>query len=377
MSRFYNPVAVYWGPAGAKQLAEATKGPDLQTVQVLTWNMSVLEEESVQNLLDRLAAEAYEPIIYQKANPDLSDLLAIHANGSYRSPDLLIAIGGGSVQDLAKCLVTFAGFPVQDVDALRTLIVQEGYKSQRRKTQLLMIPTTAGTGSEVTPWATVWDPKEQRKYSVSDESLFPDYALLLPELTEALPMRTTIATTLDALSHATEAYWSKASNRISRVFALEAVHGLVQALSNPADVIQSARMRKELSFCSLLAGLAFSNTRTTACHSISYPLVMRLGMEHGIAVSLTLGHVFAVNAPAIPECGALLQAYQVEKAENVQIWIDALLDRFDIVRRLSEYGCKPKDLDEIARLSFTKGRMDNNPVALTEEDVRNLLTKIF
>ena len=123
--------------------------------------------------------------------------------------------------------------------------------------------------------------------------------ILLLQLT--LPNRLTASTALDALCHATEAYWSKNSNEISRVYSLEAIKRIVNNLEKVLNHPNEIALRNEIALGSLYAGLAFSNTRTTACHSISYPLTLELGIVHGIAASLTLAKVMEFNFESIIE----------------------------------------------------------------------------
>jgi len=153
---------------------------------------------------------------------------------------------------------------------------------------VIAIPTTAGTGSEVTMWATIWDMEEKKKYSLSHPKLYPKIALLDPELTLTLPEKETIYSGLDALSHAMEAIWNKNHNPISDNFALKAISIVHNYLPELRKDLTNLDLRGQLLHASLLAGMAFSNTKTALAHSISYPLTAHFGVPHRLACSFTL-----------------------------------------------------------------------------------------
>ena len=213
--------------------------------------------------------------------------------------------------------------------------------------------------------------------SVDSEKLYAHTAIIDPTLTASLPKSLTASTALDALCHATEAYWSKNSNEISRVYSLEAINRIVnnfeKVLNHPTDVT----LRKEIALGSLYAGLAFSNTRTTACHSISYPLTLELGMVHGIAASITLAKVMEINFDSIIENDKLLQAFGVSSCSEIQELIEHFHQLSGFSSKLRDYNANEEIIEKIAANAFTKGRMDNNPVALTKEDVTQILLSIY
>ena len=127
----------------------------------------------------------------------------------------------------------------------------------------------------------------------------------------------------------------------------------------------------------MLAGRAFSNTKTTACHSISYPLTLRYGIPHGVAVSMLLPALLCINDSKIEEKEALLEAYGAKSLEEAGQRIVRLLDKAGISYKLSEWNVQKEDLEDIAENCFTKGRMENNPVDLSKEDVVKILKNIW
>ena len=141
--------------------------------------------------------------------------------------------------------------------------------------------------------------------------------------------------------------------------------------------VSTAFSCKEISLGSVYAGLAFSNTRTTACHSISYPLTLLHGIDHGIAAAITLGSVLQLNLPSLIEPERLFAAYGAESVEEVQGVIQRLFALFNIPMRLREFGVKADDIPAIVEGSYTKERMDNTPVALSEVQVHSILSGIL
>jgi alcohol dehydrogenase class IV len=138
----------------------------------------------------------------------------------------------------------------------------------------------------------------------------------------------------------------------------------------------SLHYRERMCLGSLFSGLAFSNTRTTACHSISYPLTMRFGVEHGLACALSLAKMMEINLPLIEDLDGLLDALSVGSPEELQVWLDAVSR--DIVRlRLSSFGVREEDIADLVGKSFTLGRMDNNPVEIGPGEVRDLLYSLL
>ena len=163
------------------------------------------------------------------------------------------------------------------------------------------MPTTAGTGSEVTSWATVWDTQSGKKYSLSRPNLYPKHALVDPTLMIGKPRQLTISTGLDALSHALESLWNVNANPISAHHAVVAAREILAVLPQLVNDLQNLELRSRMAAAALSAGLAFSNTRTAIAHSISYPVTLHHDVVHGIACSFTLPMVLR----SVAEVGGL------------------------------------------------------------------------
>jgi phosphonate metabolism-associated iron-containing alcohol dehydrogenase len=153
---------------------------------------------------------------------------------------------------------------------------------------IIAVPTTAGTGSEVTPWATIWDKAAQRKHSLHLPQTWPEAAVVDPELMRTLPASVTLQSGLDALSHALESIWNVNHNPISDLYAVSAAREVMATLPALVRNLSDGSLRSRMALAALKAGLAFSNTKTALAHSISYEMTLRFGLPHGIACSFTL-----------------------------------------------------------------------------------------
>jgi len=227
-------------------------------------------------------------LVFDGATPnpelDLLDRIATGLRG--KGITRIIALGGGSVLDTAKAISV--ALP-SDLEAPLDMVLRQGNPHKwKSRIPVVAVPTTAGTGAEVTPFATVWDSENKKKYSVSGEMVYPSHALLDPELTLTLPPKETLYTGLDAISHALESLWNKNRTPVSEALALKSLSLANEALPAVLKQPESLYFREMMQQAALLAGLAISRTRTAIAHAISYPLTMRFGVPHGLACSFTL-----------------------------------------------------------------------------------------
>ena len=380
MSRFVNPVDIFTETAGVERFSEKLTNEllNIDRVLVLTRGDDVHSENCLQPIMTVLDNKEVKLMESSISNPDLEDIVELRSEIGGFNYQYIVAVGGGSVLDIAKVLIALQSIAIRDVNQLRKIVVEADYVSTNGPlTPWTAIPTTSGTGSEVTSWATVWDKALTKKYSVTDERLYANSAVIITELTVSVPLRVSVSTALDALCHATEAYWSKFTNPITRVYAIEAIKRIRKHLPLLEHSLDDLEVRKQLALGSLFAGLAFSNTRTTACHSISYPLTIMYDIDHGVAVSMTLGKLLKINASKIIELDLLLEAFGVNKIEQVEHFIFNIFKQYGLPKQLRDYGIIQKDLTKIVNHSFTKGRMDNNPVNLERKNITYVLEQLI
>jgi phosphonate metabolism-associated iron-containing alcohol dehydrogenase len=308
-----------------------------------------------------------------ETNPSVKSLeLALGFAKNY-SPESIIAIGGGSVIDTAK-VARYACY--SNTFDIRRLLGDPVKKDLSKKALFAAVPTTHGSGSELTMWATVWDKTSGKKYSISDPENYPDFAIYDFSLFRSLPVQVTFTSTLDAFSHSFEALWNKNSNPISDHFATE---GIKLILNNIGKIGQSVAegVRKELILASMYAGLAFSNTKTAAAHSISYPLTLRYNIPHGIACSMPLFPLLKINNAAIRnKLNKIFSCSDVKDINGIEQKVKSAIKGM-IPYSISEYGVTRDELPALVDGSFTKERMANNIVELSANYVLSVFEAIF
>jgi phosphonate metabolism-associated iron-containing alcohol dehydrogenase len=379
MNSFYNPVAIYFGKETVEACAERLRKQysSAGRVLILTRGGGAELSEQLTPLMNAFEGKETKVHAVSLNNPDVEDVYSLLTDVDGFDFHLIVAIGGGSVMDAAKVLAAMQHVAIESPADVRDYITSESYALKTAFAPWIGIPTTSGTGSEVTCWATVWDEERGCKYSVSDNRLYAGAALILPELTVTMPLRLSVATALDAMCHATEAYWSVHSNPISRAYALQAIERIREALPRLKDEPNDLDSREKLSLGSVLAGLAFSNTKTTACHSISYPLTLLHGIDHGIAASLSLAAVLKHNYATLIEPDKLLGAFGAKDADGVQRFLQSVYAAYGLSDSLKDYGVAEQDIETIVAHAYTKGRMDNNPAAITPEELNLMLVSLL
>lgn len=363
MNRYYNPVRVYQGPKSIQKIPQLLGEMDLSrgNILLLAYDAGVFDLSPFRNLTENHPGLCLCRICFKESNPTVEQLYQVFKSTAAFCPDVVIAVGGGSILDVGKSLCCLYGKEIPDAGSLRDYIAKKEYGIPR--TRWIGVPTTAGTGSEVTCWATIWDPEQNAKRSVESTQNYAYAAVVDPDLTAGMPVGLALSSALDAVAHAAESYWAKATNDISRTLALRAIGTIMRSIDG---LVQGdPRARERMSLGSLLAGLAFSNTKTTACHSISYPLTMHYAIPHGVAVSLLLAPVMRLNQPVIRRYPDLLQALGVADADALEERIQALLRLAGIPAALREWGIPKEKLPSLAGLGLTKGRADNNPAEFT------------
>jgi alcohol dehydrogenase len=204
---------------------------------------------------------------------------------------------GGSAMDAGKVLnVSLA--PECSGYSLSTLLTRPELHTNAQPGPLYTVPTTSGTGSEVTPFATVWNHEIKKKLSLAGPAVWAKMAFVDADLTDSVPVYTTISTGLDAINQAAESIWNKNANSITLGYAIRALQLGFMALPKLARGVGEKVDRDQMAEASVLAGLAISHTRTALCHSMSYPITAHFGVPHGLACAFTMPKVLKHNLPA-------------------------------------------------------------------------------
>jgi len=221
-----------------------------------------------------------------KSHPEFVDIEEMYSQAYQNQFELIIAIGGGSVMDVAKFISVHN--INKDYQFVEDLTKEKILKKDYKIIPIISIPTTAGTGSEVTPYSTIWDVQEKQKYSLNLPDLFSEVAIYDPVLTLTVPKDITIQTGLDALSHSLESIWNKNASPVTINYAVKSAKLIVNNLVNLANDLDNLDLRDDMMMACMYAGLAFSNTQTAIAHAISYYVTVNKGIPHGLACSFTL-----------------------------------------------------------------------------------------
>ncbi|MGB3127583.1 MAG: iron-containing alcohol dehydrogenase PsrA [Pseudomonas sp.] len=283
-ARFHNPVDTRFGWGSLLALADITQG---QTVALVTFpearGLGLVAR--IQDLLGDRLVHIIEDV---QPNPDVAQLRSTYERFWEQAGEceVVVAVGGGSAIDTAKALIV--GTESGRFDELLALLATGQPFTPARSKVLIAAPTTAGTGSEVTPWATIWDSASLKKYSLHLACTWPSVAIIDPQLMLTVPAGVTVSTGLDALSHALESIWNINANPISDTFAISAIEDILECLPLLRRDLSNPELRSRMALAALKAGLAFSNTKTALAHSISYEMTLHYGLPHGIACSFTL-----------------------------------------------------------------------------------------
>jgi len=299
-------------------------------------------------------------------NPGLTDLQAEIKRLAGESFDAVIAFGGGSSMDAAKALNVSLAPGCRDY-SLHELLAEPERHANAQPKPLYTVPTTSGTGSEVTPFATVWHHEIRKKLSLAGPGVWPTAAFVDAGLADSVPLAATISTGLDAINQAAESLWNRNANPITMDYAIRALQLGLAALPQLANGKGGTAARDQMAEASLLAGLAISHTRTALCHSISYPITAHFGVSHGLACAFTMPAVLRHNLRA--EDGRFAHASLVLTGSSD---LDGLVACFDQLHELMEVRervtARIPNLDDLLSLEgemFTPGRADNNLADVT------------
>lgn len=311
------------------------------------------------NKLLSLSKNISQVIAEIKSHPEFKDLEDIYNKIKDENFDLILAVGGGSVLDASKFLsVSNSKKEFKFVNDLTRGTIQ---KKDYVLTPIISIPTTAGTGSEITPWASIWDMKEKKKYSLHLHDLFSEMAIYDPILTLSVPKELTIQTGLDTLSHALESIWNKNASPITVDYAIKSAKLIINNLPNLINDLTNIKYRYSIMKACMYAGLAFSNTQTALAHGMSYYITAHKGIDHGIACSFTL--------PILID--KVIGKYEFVDKAIIDIFGELSSERLrEVMQQLSistnfyDYGISDKELDELQESLYRNERANNSLVKL-------------
>lgn len=287
--------------------------------------------------------------------------------------DHLIAVGGGSVIDTSKALAKY--IPNKPVKNLKEVLTDNKNGSQLEKAlRLSAIPTTAGSGSEFTSFATIWDKSKSLKFSLDSLDLYPSVAFLDPNALSDLPFEVTTSSGLDAISHALESFWSVSANAQTQKCAIDSMSFSLFSNFESKKHFNTIQSREMMMIASSLSGIAISQTRTGLAHSISYPLTMHFGIPHGIAASFTLSSLIEYNVKADNiNFDELLNSLNINSVHDLMSRIDYIFKESGAASVLKSKIGSRSTITSLANEMLRNKRAQNGLNPASEKDLISIL----
>jgi len=386
------PKVVLFGPGQRRQLPRIVAALGARALIVTDARMATTPE--FRAMADGIAAIGVSVAVYDQALPDLpranvAEAVAAHADGSI---NVVVGIGGGSCMDLAKAVaaVLANGGDVRDYFG--------EFKVPKPALPIVTVPTTGGTGAEVTSLSIVWDEERGMKMAIADAAIEPHTAVIDPELTLTCPPGLTAATAVDALTHLVEAFTARpknptpeelatqiyvGKNRITDMFCAEGLRLLNRSLhrvvTDPADIAA----RSDVMFAAYCAGMAINTTGTAGAHAIQSPMAAFGHTPHGFGVGALLPYVMRWNLPhattEFAEIGRILGRAGATEAELARAGIARIEEMIAAVGaplEIASLGVREEHFDRIAKAAVSATRLvRNNPAPMTPDSVRAVLAR--
>ena len=349
------------GRRARKQLPKLVE-PFGKRVLVVT-DPAVAKQQSFQIIVKQLEAAGCLTFIFDQVAPDppVENVTRCVGHAVRSEAQVIVGIGGGSAIDVAKVVAVVArhGCEIPDLFGIDNV--------PGRGIPTIFLPTTAGTGSEVTPIAVLSDESNQLKRGIISDHLLANHALVDPELCLTLPPEPTAYTGMDTLTHGIEAFTNRFAVPLIDTYALQVVRlvgaSLVSAVEEPGNVAA----RYDMSLASLLGGLCLKSVNTAAVHALAYPLGGRFHVPHGVANSLLLPHVMRFNESVAAERYKIIGEYLGH--DDAVVAVQEISARVGTNKRMRDFGVEQSHLSEMASSAMEVQRLlKNNPRVVTEAD---------
>jgi alcohol dehydrogenase class IV len=387
MQTVYNlkmPHAVYGGENSIDNITTILKNNQVKRVAIFT-DKGILASGLFDLPEAAVKAAGADYYVLDEIPPEPSYMAVQNIVDRFKASgaDMIIACGGGSVLDAAK----LASVLVTDEYGVKELLDEPG--RAKKCVPSILIPTTAGTGAEVTPNAIVAVPEKELKVGIVNENMIADYVILDARMIKNLPRPIAAATGVDALAHAIECYTSKKANPFSDTFAMEALDLILNNIIPACDDPEAMEAKNQMQIAAFYAGIAITASGTTAVHALSYPLGGKYHIAHGVSNAILLAPVMRFNAPVCKERFTLIydrcchdtdniSKTTEEKVEWVIMQLERIVQHLDIPTSLKEFGVPQEDLDGLVEAGMQVQRLlINNMRLVTEEDARNLYLEIL
>ena len=373
------PQKIVFGTGCIQTLVEDYKKMGLQRLFVLTAPpIRPLIEDTLAELKSAgVNIEVFQDIV---AEPTVNDFKKILEVARQFKADSVVGVGGGSVLDVTKLIAAFINSEQQVEDCFGTgFIKQKGL-------WFACLPTTAGTGSEVSPNAILLDERDHLKKGIVSPFLIADVAYVDPKLTWTVPAKVTADTGMDALTHCIEAYTNKFAHPSVDIYALQGIRLIAANLEKAVKNGQDQEAREALAFGSLYGGLCLGPVNTAAVHALSYPLGGEFHIPHGLSNAILLPSVMKFNMPANIKrhaevaiaLGCQPGKNDEETAQRGVDFIYQLADAVGIPKKLTDLGIPQTAVDGMAKAAMQVQRLlKNNPREVTEQDARDIYNSLY
>ena len=336
----------------------------------------------IQPMVDKLTGEGVSIEIFDRImqEPSVTDFKNILEVARHFKADSVIGVGGGSVLDITKLVAALIDSDQQVEDLFGTGFVK------KRGCWFACMPTTAGTGSEVSPNAILLDERDKLKKGIVSPYLIADVAYVDPQLTVTVPPKVTAETGMDALTHCIEAYTNKFAHPAVDMYALMGIKLIAENLLRAVKNGQDMEAREALLLGSLYGGLCLGPVNTAAVHALSYPLGGEFHLSHGLANAVLLPSVMKFNCSANLKkyaevalaCGAVQGANEDETAQNGVEFVTQLSKDCGIPTKLTELGIPHEAVDRMAKAAMEVQRLlKNNPRTVTEADAKAIYESLY
>jgi len=367
---YFNPVKLVFGSLVRRKITEECVGKSVLIICSTTAYNRYIKDPELSALF------TFSSVTFEhgfESNPSLTDIIEISNKYRDSSLDLIVGLGGGSTMDVAKIASVSIpaikkGIHIDDLLKDSTLFLRF------KEIDCIQVPTTAGTGSEVTPFATVWDYESQQKKSLSHPVMYAKKAFIDPDFLSQVPLEVAISTGLDALNQAFESIWNINANEFTRPLSRRAAVLALQGLPVINEVPKDPELREKLSLASLFAGLAISQTRTSICHSISYPLTLKYGIEHGMACSFSVLEVFKYNSAFVKED---LESIELELNLDPYMVLESIIKQHGVNAYLAKSLPNKSIFSESIEDFITAGRFENNIRKCSRNDLIKIITASY
>lgn len=386
MLKTYNikmPHAVYGGENAMESVTTILKNRKVNRVAMFTdkgiqeSGLFSLPEEAV-----KAAGADYYVLDELPPEPTYTAVQKLVDQFKASEADMIVACGGGSVMDAAK----LASILVTDEYGVKELLDDPG--RAQKCVPIILIPTTAGTGAEVTPNAIVAVPEKELKVGIVNENMIADYVILDARMIKNVPRKIAAATGVDALAHCIECFTSNKANPFSDLYALEGLDLILNNIMEACNNSEAMEAKNRMQIAAYYGGLAITASGTTAVHALSYPLGGKYHIPHGVSNAMLLAPVMGFNEPVCREKFAAVYDRCVhtqgncktaeEKSAYLLAWMEKIVKELEIPTSLKEFGVPAEDLDGLVEAGMQVTRLlVNNMREVTPADARSLYEKII